>query len=158
MAGEKAAWETAVGACEVLKYKAFRDAFFAAQTTRGEKLDEIKKLLAEDAATELAALPGSGKAGSRCQKPRSNGDAKGRAACAEGLCCAAASKQVGGALVTVETCQTATDTSFTYVPRRAPMQVDNPPGETWDFTCITGGAQRVLAAAAAAAGLGLMMQ
>jgi len=148
-------WKRLVGVCEVTKYKVFRDAFFLAKETRETNLDKIRTLMSDNEAA--MAAPGSGKKGARCEKPRSNGDGKRRGMCADGLCCGSASKKLDGALVTIETCQTATETSFSYVRKRTPMEITNPAGAPWDFVCI-GGAQRMLAAAAAVAGLGLMMQ
>ena len=104
-----------------------------------------------------AKKPGSGKAGARCERPRSNGDQRARTACAEELCCGAATKIIGQTEVTIETCQKADATKYSYQPPRAAMGLAMPSTEQWDFVCI-GGATRVLAAAAAAAAAGLMMQ
>ena len=108
---------------------------------------------------KLAIPAANGKTGSRCERPRSNGDKRDRVPCSvdDGLCCGAATKTVDGALVTIETCQKADANKFSYQPKRGPMEITDPEKESWDFACI-GGAQRVLAAATAAAGLALLMQ
>lgn len=153
----KGVWEQAVAACEVAKYKAFRTTFQAAQAKRVEDLATIKKLMSTRAAA--AKKPGSGGAGARCERPRSNGDNRKRRLCTPdaGLCCGAASQTVDGALMTIETCQKKEATTWDYQPPRGPMELTMPAKKSWTFACI-GGAQRVLAAAAAAAGLAIAMQ
>lgn len=108
---------------------------------------------------KLAIPAANGQTGSRCERPRSNGDKRDRVPCNadDGLCCGAATKTVDGALVTIETCQKSDANKFEYQPKRGPMEITDPAKESWDFACI-GGAQRVLAAATAAAGLALLMQ
>lgn len=109
---------------------------------------------------DKAAIPAAnGKLNSRCERPRSNGDKRDRVPCdvEAGLCCGAATKTVDGALVTIETCQKADASKYSFQPKRGPMEITDPAKVDWDFACI-GGAQRVLAAAAAAAGLALSMQ
>lgn len=95
---------------------------------------------------------GSGTAGARCEKARSNGDGRKRAACGENLCCGAAKGSVGGAIMTIETCQTIETKTYTYKPPRAAMTLDDDAAlaKKWDFACIAGAA-RVAAAATALA-------
>lgn len=155
--GKKNEWKALVGTCEVNQYLAFRESYFAAKNTRDEKLEKIKDLMADN--TKLAIPDAKGTAGSRCERPRSNGDKRSRVPCStdDGLCCGAATKTVDGALVTIETCQKADASKYSFQPKRGPMEITDPAKESWDFACI-GGAQRVLAAVTAAAGLALLMQ
>lgn len=149
--------QEALNVCESKQYANFRTTFQGATTKRGENLATIKTLMDKREKDALAKKPGSGKAGARCERPRSNGDARGRKACEAELCCGAASKLIGQTEVTIETCQKLDATKYSYQPPRAAMGLAMPAVESWDFVCIAG-AQRVLAAAAAAAAAGLMMQ
>jgi hypothetical protein len=149
--------QEALEKCESKQYTNFRKTFQDATGTRGDNLKTIKDLMDKREKDGLAKKAGSGKAGARCERPRSNGDARGRTACADELCCGAASKLIGQTEVTIETCQKADATKYSYQPPRAAMGLAMPAVESWDFVCIAG-AKRVLAAAAAAAAAGLMMQ
>lgn len=122
----------------------------AAEKARAKTLNDIKEKMAKEAAD--APKAGSGVKNARCEKARSNGDARVRAACGEGLCCGAAKGSVGGAIMTIETCQPTETKTVPYKPPRAAMTLeDNPDDEqTWDFACISGAA-RVAAAATALA-------
>merc|ERR1711981_268079 len=131
--------------------------FQDATDLRTGNLGKIKALMEKRETAAAAQKPGSGKAGARCERPRSNGDAKTRELCDEALCCGAATKLIGQTEVTIETCQDAGATKYAYQPTRSAMGLAMPATEDWDFACILG-AQRVLAAAAAAAAAGLMMQ
>lgn len=156
-AGLETLLEEALEACESAQYATFRKTFQDATTKRGDNLKTIKDLMEKRDKATAATKPGSGKAGARCERPRSNGDARGRRACEAELCCGAATKVIGQTEVTIETCQKADATKYSYQPPRAAMGLAMPAVESWDFACI-GGAKRVLAAAAAAAAAGLMMQ
>lgn len=156
-AGLEVKVQEALEKCESTQYTNFRKTFQDATSTRGDNLKSIKDLMDKREKDGLAKKAGSGKAGARCERPRSNGDARGRKACAEELCCGAASKLMGQTEVTIETCQKGDATKYSYQPPRAAMGLAMPAVESWDFACIDG-AKRVLAAAAAAAAAGLMMQ
>lgn len=151
------ALQTALAACETAQYAKFRKTFQDATTDRTTNLGKIKTLMEKRETAAAAMKPGSGKAGARCERPRSNGDAKTRNICEAELCCGAATKLIGQTEVTIETCQKADATKYAYQPPRSAMGLAMPATEDWDFACIAG-AQRVLAAAAAAAAAGLMMQ
>jgi len=152
-------WADAVAKCEVDQYTAFRTKWNEAKEAKAKALGDIKKLMAANKAARKA--PGSGTAGARCEKPRSNGDRKTREKCdpkaTPALCCGAASETIDKVLWTIETCQVATLKEYSYQPPRAPMAVEMPKKQTWKFACIIG-AQRALTAAAATAAFALMMQ
>jgi hypothetical protein len=156
-AGLEVKVQEALEVFESKQYVNFRKTFQDATGKRGENLATIKTLIDKREKDALAKKPGSGKAGARCERPRSNGDARGRVACEADLCCGAASKLIGQTEVTIETCQKLDATKYSYQPPRGAMGLAMPAVESWDFVCIAG-AQRVLAAAAAAAAAGLMMQ
>lgn len=121
-----------------------------AEKARAKTLEDIKAKMEKEAKDMPAA--GSGKSGARCEKARSNGDRKMRAACGENLCCGAAKGSVGGAVMTIETCQKTDAKTYTYKPPRAPMALDDDAdlAKSWPFACIAGAA-RVAAAATALA-------
>ena len=156
-AGLEAALQVALAECESQQYKAFRTSFQEATDARQADLDKIKELMDKREKAAAGMKAGSGLAGARCERPRSNGDKRGRNKCEAELCCGAATKLIGQTEVTIETCQKADATKYSYQPPSSPMGLAMPATEDWDFACI-GGAQRVLAAAAAAAAAGLMMQ
>lgn len=156
-AGLEVKVQEALEECESKQYVNFRKTFQDATAKRAEDLAAIKTLMDKREKDALAKKPGSGKAGARCERPRSNGDARGRRACEAELCCGAATKLIGQTEVTIETCQKLDATKYSYQPPRAAMGLAMPAVESWDFACIAG-AQRVLAAAAAAVAAGLMMQ
>jgi len=157
LAGFEVALEEALEKCESAQYTAFRKTFQDATKKRTEDLTAIETLMGDAKKTALKKKSGSGLAGARCERPRSNGDSRTRTACEAELCCGAATKLIGQTEVTIETCQKADAVKYSYQPPRGAMGLTMPAVESWDFACIAG-AQRVLAAAAAAAAAGLMMQ
>lgn len=148
---------TELAKCETAKYKVFRDNYLAARKKRVDDLKKIGDAIKAEQDKRKKLKPGSGTVGARCERPRSNGDRRTRVPCGADLCCGAASKLMGSVLVTIETCQKTDATKYKYTPPRAPMASTAGKEVEWDFACI-GGASRVLAAVAAAAGVGLMMQ
>jgi len=78
--------------------------------------------------------------------------------CAEKLCCGAATKFLrDGTRLAIETCQTATDLTYTYYPPLPKTVVAKAPAsETWRFTCISGAKNLAATATAALAAAYLM--
>jgi hypothetical protein len=73
------------------------------------------------------------------------------------LCCGAAQRFLkDGTKLTVETCQLATATTYTYYPVMATGAAKAPTPETWRFQCISA-AHKLAAAATAALAAGYMM-
>jgi hypothetical protein len=144
----KKEYQDQLALCREEKYDDYKKTLADAETKRTDDLAAIKKLMAANAAKEAA--PGSGKEGARCEKARSNGDGRQRTKCGENLCCGAAKGNVGGAVMTIETCQKADAKEYTYVPPRGPMALEDKTGVKWTFACIAGAA-RVAAAATALA-------
>jgi hypothetical protein len=139
----------AIVACKVENYDAYTETLQLAQQQREDDLDDILALVTEAEEDE----PAAGAAGSRCEKAMSNGTfrpVRGEGTCNEGLCCGAARIPMGDVTMTIETCQAIADTSYSYVPARAPMATEPPAAETVDFVCIEG-AKKLAAAASALA-------
>lgn len=157
-----AALVVATSNCKAAGYKAAQAALVA--LTAKEKEDKtayadlektyvsfkIKKPVAADVA---AGKPSP--AGTDCSIVVKDGAAQARPVCAEGLCCGAATKFLrDGTKLSIETCQTATDLTYTYYPPLPaatvkPLATKAPATETWRFTCISGA--KSLAATATAA-------
>lgn len=125
---------------------------------RNKDLVAIKALLE----TELTRIP-AGAIGSRCEKALSNGTMRpnrsGEVTCgSEDNCCgasrvwmAAGPGTADAMWRTIETCQAATDTSYTYQPARAPLATTMPGTQSVPFTCIEGAKKLAAAASAVAA-------
>jgi hypothetical protein len=146
--------DAAVLACQIRAYDAYRTALEAEMEQRATDLKTIKALL------EAEVTPAPGTAGARCEKALSNGTyrpARGELACDEGLCCGAArvwmesGATADAAWRTIETCQTATDTTYDFQPARAPMATAMPTKVSVSFTCIEGAKKLAAAASAVAA-------
>jgi len=146
-----------------------RAAFEAAQEAREEavRVAEAKALKSAEvlkAYTALAAFPTDGSAGTLCHYAKTAADAAQtpRTECAEGdpgkpLCCGAAQRFLkDGTKLSIETCQLATDTTYTYYPALPSGALVAPTAETWRFQCISA-AQKLAAAATAALAAGYMM-
>ena len=105
-----------------------------------------------------AATPEASVAGSNCAYgPVTDGTAKPRPVCAEGLCCGAANKFLrDGTKLTVETCQKATDISYTFYPNLKAGATVAPTAEQWRFSCISGAKNLAATATAALAAAYLM--
>jgi len=111
-----------------------------------------------------AEFPTDGSVGTLCHYPKvAEGEAaQPRPECAEGepgapLCCGAAQRFLkDGTKLSIETCQLATDTTYTYYPALPADAVVAPATETWRFQCISA-AQKLAAAATAALAAGYMM-
>jgi len=158
---KKALEAKAILDCQTAAYDAYRTTLQAAYDKRNADLEAIKLLLAGQ------KVPAPGTKGARCEKALSNGTwrpARGAETCAETLCCGAArvwmdagagTAGTNAAWRTIETCQTATDTTFEYQPPRAPLATTMPPTQTVDFTCIQGA--KTLAAAASAVAAAVYM-
>lgn len=139
----------AIVACKVENYDAYTETLQLAVQQREDDLDDILALVTEAEEDE----PAAGAAGSRCEKALSNGTfrpQRGEGTCNEGLCCGAARIPMGEVTMTIETCQAITETSYSYVPARAPMATEPPAAEVVDFVCIDG-AKKLAAAASALA-------
>lgn len=73
------------------------------------------------------------------------------------LCCGAAQRFLkDGTKLSIETCQLADATTYTYYPALPENAVVAPTPETWRFQCISA-AQKLAAAATAALAAGYMM-
>jgi hypothetical protein len=160
-----AAQERLDGAREACKSAAFKFAQDAREkavefaAARSEKADEVKK--AYDA---VAAFPADGSAGTLCHYAKVGADEPqtARTECLEGepgapLCCGAAQRFLkDGTKLSIETCQLATATTYTYYPELPSGALVAPTPETWRFQCVSA-AQKLAAAAAAALATGYMM-
>jgi hypothetical protein len=126
---------------------------------RTEKITEVRR-----AYEDRSAFPADGSVGTLCNIPKPvEGEAPGaRAECAEGepgapLCCGAAQRFLkDGTKLSIETCQLATATTYTYYPALPDDALVAPSVETWRFQCISA-AQKLAAAATAALAAGYMM-
>lgn len=146
-----------------------KEAFLEAQEAR-VKAQEVAKARAAKAAevlkayTALTAFPTDGSVGTLCHYAKTAADAAQtpRAECAEGdpglpLCCGAAQRFLkDGTKLSIETCQLATATTYTYYPALPLDSLVAPTAETWRFQCISA-AQKLAAAATAALAAGYMM-
>jgi len=106
----------------------------------------------EGAVGALCAIP----------QPAADGTQAARPTCAEGepgqpLCCGAAQRFLkDGTKLSIETCQLASATTYTYYPALPDGALVAPTPETWRFQCISA-AQKLAAAATAALAAGYMM-
>lgn len=157
--GAEKALATAVLACQIKAYDEYRTTLEEEMVQRAADLVKIKALLE----TQLVE-PAAGTVGARCEKAISNGTyrpARGETTCGEGLCCGAARVWMSSGTTadagwrTIETCQTATDTTYNYQPARAAMALDMPKVQTVNFACIEGA--KTLAAAASAVAAAVYM-
>ena len=105
-------------------------------------------------------MPSDGTAGTLCNytvRTSLDEDVGDRPLCNEGLCCGAAQKFMkDGTKLAIETCQALTTRTYQYYPPLPARAVAAPAVETWRFQCISG-AQKLVAAAAAALTAGYMM-
>jgi len=158
--------DAAVIACQVKAYDAYRETLENAMVARNADLVTIKGLI-----TEELTKPEVGTVGARCEKALSNGTFRpsrtkeGEEVCGdpEEFCCGAArvwmaagsdkdgNPQADAMWRTIETCQKASDTKFSYVPARAPLAVTKPTAQEVPFTCIQGAKNLAAAATALAA-------
>lgn len=114
--------------------------------------------------TDLSKFSADGAIGALCNFPKKAADAAQlpRPECAAGTdeaptCCGSAQKFLkDGTKMSVETCQLASATTYTYYPKLPANAVVAPTAETWRFTCISG-AKNLVAAATAALAAGYMM-
>lgn len=108
--------------CEAEKYNAYMVTLDAAVKARAKAIADIVKLLDERVKPEPGAKDW------RCEKGLSNGTfrpMRNEKTCATGLCCGAA-KVVRDAtqpnvVMTIETCQTKTDKTYSYIAPRTPL-------------------------------------
>jgi len=109
--------------------------------------------------TDLTAFPASG-VGSLCNYPKDAGDATPkRPDCGdtEEFCCGAAQRFMkDGTKLSIETCGTPAQTTYTYYPALPTNAIEAPAAETWRFQCISA-AGRLAASAAAALATGYML-
>lgn len=109
-------------------------------------------------ADKVVAKPGE--VGARCEKAPTLGDFKKRGLnpCKDMVanCCGAAIGTVGGAVMTVETCQIRTATKWSYQAPRTPLQTTWPAAKDWNWKCISGASQAAGAAVALVASAYMM--
>jgi len=112
---------------------------------------------------DTSKFPTDGAVGTLCNFPKPvDGEAQApRVKCLEDkdapLCCGAAQRFLkDGTKLSIETCQLATTTTYTYYPALPEGAVVAPTPETWRFQCISA-AQKLAAAATAALAAGYMM-
>lgn len=141
----------AIVKCKENQYDAYRKTLATAEAKRKTDLAAIEKLV--DAAKD--AKPKAGATGARCEKAMSNGTfrpKRGEKVCTAATdCCGAAKGAMGGATMTIETCQPKTTTKYKYQPPRAPMATAWPAKVEWPFVCIDGASKLAAAASALAA-------
>jgi len=162
----------ALTTCKNTKYDNYKQTLVAAVANRDKNLKLIKELLEKKDKAAVAA----GATGARCNKGLSQGNGRARAAkpcTVETDCCGAAKGPVLAAtaagywkdapVMTIETCQPATQKTYKYAPPRAPMATTDPADaanassqQDWPFVCI-GGASKLAAAASALATAAYMM-
>jgi hypothetical protein len=153
------------GAREQCKRAAFefaQDAREKAQEAAAAKADKVAEV--KKAYDAVAAFPTDGSAGTLCHYPKVAADAAPtpRTECLEGepgapLCCGAAQRFLkDGTKLSIETCQLATSTTYTYYPALPTGALVAPTAETWRFQCVSA-AQKLAAATAALLAAGYMM-
>jgi len=134
------------------------------ETQAFEKARAAKAKEVLEAYTAKAKIPTDGSAGTLCHYPRKAADAaqEPRTPCLEGdpgkpLCCGAAQRFLkDGTKLSIETCQLATATTYTYYPELPDGALVEETPQTWRFQCISA-AQKLAAAATAALAAGYMM-
>lgn len=136
--------------CRVDAYDAYRTTLEELMVQRAADLTAIKALL------DSEVTPAPGTIGARCEKAISNGTfrpKRGELSCgSEANCCGAARIPMdSSAWRTIETCQVATATQYSYQPPRAPMATTFPASANYPFTCIEGAKKLAAAASAVAA-------
>jgi len=145
-------------------------AFAAAQQAREDAVEEAQakddKVAEVSQAYEAkAAFPADGTAGTLCNFPAVDDDGvqgpRLSDCVVEGdetpMCCGAAQRFLkDGTKLSIETCQLASATTYTYYPALPAGALVAPTPETWRFHCISA-AQKLAAAAAAALATGYMM-
>jgi len=141
------------------KAQAAREAAIAAAKARTDKAAAVKTKY-----SELSKFQTDGSVNTLCNFPKVGAadPPKPRKECLEGepgkpLCCGAAQRFLkDGTKLSIETCQLATATTYTYYPALPADAVVAPTVETWRFQCISA-AQKLAAAATAALAAGYMM-
>jgi len=145
-------------------------AFASAQEAREksvEAADAKAGIVADvlEAYTAKAAFPTDGSAGTLCNYPAPTADGVQEPRLSEcvvegdetPMCCGAAQRFLkDGTKLSIETCQRASATTYTYYPALPDDALVAPTPETWRFHCISA-AQKLAAAAAAALATGYMM-
>jgi hypothetical protein len=156
------AFDRARDACKVEGFERAQKARVEAAAVAEARVQKVKDTKA--AYDALAAFPEDGSAGTLCHVPKVGADepAQARTACLDGepekpLCCGAAQRFLkDGTKLSIETCQPADSTTYTYYPALPADAVVAPTPETWRFQCISA-AQKLAAAATAALAAGYMM-
>lgn len=140
--------------------QAAREKSVEAAAAKAGKVAEVTQ-----AYTAKAAFPEDGSPGTLCNFPAPTSDgvqAPRLSTCVvEGdetpMCCGAAQRFLkDGTKLSIETCQLAAATTYTYYPALPTDALVAPTAETWRFHCISA-AQKLAAAAAAALATGYMM-
>jgi len=130
-----------------------------AATARADKAAAVKEKYESQ-----SAFPTDGSAGTLCHYAKVGADEAQtpRTECQEGeadapLCCGAAQRFLkDGTKLSIETCQLASATTYTYYPALPDGALVAPTPETWRFQCVSA-AQKLAAATAAALAAGYMM-
>jgi hypothetical protein len=152
--------DAAKEACKVRGFDMAQEARKKAQEVAAAKAEKVASI--KSTYDAKAAFPPDGVVGSLCHKPKPvEGEAQAaRPECAEQeepLCCGAAQRFLkDGTKLSIETCQLATATTYTYYPALPADALVEPTTETWRFQCISA-AQKLAAAATAALAAGYMM-
>jgi len=149
-------------ACKVAAFKMAQAAMEEANLIKQGRAAKIAEV--QQAYAAKASFPDDGAVGTLCNipKPVEGQAAEPRTECLEGepgkpLCCGAAQRFLkDGTKLSIETCQLATATTYTYYPELPEDAVVEPTPETWRFQCISA-AQSLAAAATAALAAGYMM-
>lgn len=153
------------GAKEQCKRAAFGMAQEAREKAAADAAERAAKVAAVKETYEAqSAFPTDGSAGTLCHYAKvADGVAQTpRTECLEGepdapLCCGAAQRFLkDGTKLSIETCQLASDTTYTYYPALPDGALVAPTPETWRFQCVSA-AQKLAAATAAALAAGYMM-
>jgi len=155
-------------ACKVKGFEDAQEALAVAQAIQEKRDETIAEVQAEYALVAtfpaVDAETGLAPAGALCNYgvPDENGIVADRPTCFSEeedvvLCCGAAQRFLkDGTKLSIETCQPADRTTYTYYPALPVDAVVMPTPETWRFQCISA-AQKLAAAATAALAAGYMM-
>jgi hypothetical protein len=155
-----AAETTAINNCKAVDYAAAQKQLgdINAKKTKDEALAKDVKTKYDALAKKPASTAAASPAGSSCAfGAEVAGVPAPRSVCADGLCCGAANKYMrDGTKLTVETCQKATDISYTFYPELKKGATVAPATEEWRFACISGAKNLAATATAALAAAYLM--
>jgi hypothetical protein len=162
VAAAETKFDNARKACKVAAFEGAQEAREKAVAMAAARADKASAVLKDY--TALSAFPTDRSAGTLCHYGKVAADAAQtpRTECLEGepgkpLCCGAAQRFLkDGTKLSIETCQLATASTYTYYPAIDDGALVAPTAETWRFQCISA-AQKLAAAATAALAAGYMM-